>query len=150
MAKVGKIGDGGGGRQAEAVASAGSGRGYRTTIEARAQLRSRSKRVTAACVGEQRRAACHVIVTSWPCCRLPCLLCLRQAGNASGDAMIFDAIAIIVLSGMMLVPLVNLVVGLIVGACLGGPAGVSVGLALAVLISVVEKRIGDQLGWGSS
>ena len=64
--------------------------------------------------------------------------------------MIFDAIAIIVLSGMMLVPLVNLVVGLIVGACLGGPAGVSVGLALAVLISVVEKRIGDQLDWGSS
>ena len=64
--------------------------------------------------------------------------------------MIFDAIAIIVLSGMMLVPLVNFVVGLIVGACLGGPAGVSVGLALAVLTSVVEKRIGDHLGWSSS
>ena len=30
--------------------------------------------------------------------------------------MIFDAIALIVLSGMMLVPLINIVVGLIVGA----------------------------------
>jgi hypothetical protein len=61
--------------------------------------------------------------------------------------MIFDAIAVIVLSGMMLVPLINLVVGLIVGAWLGGPAGVPAGLALAVLISLMEKRLGDRLGW---
>ena len=44
--------------------------------------------------------------------------------------MIFDAIALIVLSGMMLVPLINIVVGLIVGAWLAGPAGALVGLAL--------------------
>ena len=61
--------------------------------------------------------------------------------------MIFDAIAIIVLCGMMLVPLVNIVVGLIVGAWLGGPAGALVGLALAVLIVALETRIGDRLGW---
>ena len=61
--------------------------------------------------------------------------------------MILDAIALIVLSGMMLVPLVNIVVGLIVGAWLGGPAGALVGLALAVLIAAIEKRAGDQLGW---
>ena len=61
--------------------------------------------------------------------------------------MFFDAIALIVLSGMMLVPLINIVVGLIVGAWLAGPAGVPVGLALAVLISVIEKWLGDRLGW---
>ena len=61
--------------------------------------------------------------------------------------MIFDAIALIVLSGMMLVPLINIVVGLIVGAWLGGPAGALVGIALAVLISAIEKQFGDRLGW---
>ena len=44
--------------------------------------------------------------------------------------MIFDAIALIVLSGMMLVPLINIVVGLIVGAWLAGPAGHSLVLRL--------------------
>ena len=61
--------------------------------------------------------------------------------------MIVDAIALIVLSGMMLVPLINLVVGLIVGAWLGGPVGALAGFALAVLITAFEKRVGDQLGW---
>jgi hypothetical protein len=61
--------------------------------------------------------------------------------------MLFDAIALIVLCGMMLVPLINIIVGLIVGAWLGGPVGALVGLALAVLISAVEKRLGDGLGW---
>ena len=61
--------------------------------------------------------------------------------------MIFDAVALIVLSGMMLVPIINIVVGLIVGAWLAGPAGVPVGLALAVLISVIQKWLGDRLGW---
>ena len=37
--------------------------------------------------------------------------------------MIIDAVAVIILCGMMLVPLFNTVVGLIVGAWLGGPAG---------------------------
>ena len=58
--------------------------------------------------------------------------------------MIFDAIALIVLSGMMLVPLINIVVGLIAGAWLGGPAGALVGLSLAVLIAAMEKLIGDR------
>jgi len=61
--------------------------------------------------------------------------------------MIFDAIALIVLSGMMLVPLINIVVGLIVGAWLAGPAGALVGLALAVLIAAIEKWAGDRLEW---
>ena len=61
--------------------------------------------------------------------------------------MIFDAIALIVLSGMMLVPLVNVVVGLIAGAWLGGPAGALVGLSLAVLIAAIEKWAADQVAW---
>jgi hypothetical protein len=61
--------------------------------------------------------------------------------------MIFDAIAVIVLCGMMLVPLVNIVVGLIAGAWLGGPAGALVGIALAVLIAGIEKWVADQVGW---
>jgi hypothetical protein len=61
--------------------------------------------------------------------------------------MIFEAIAIIVLSGMMLVPLINVVVGLIAGAWLGGPAGALVGLAFAVLIAATEKWMAGQLGW---
>ena len=64
-----------------------------------------------------------------------------------GDAMIFDAIATIVLCGMMLVPLINIVVGIIVGAWLGGPLGALVGLAFAVLIAAIEKWVADQLGW---
>jgi hypothetical protein len=61
--------------------------------------------------------------------------------------MILDAIALVVLSGMMLVPLVNIVVGLISGAWLGGPAGAVVGLALAVLIAAIEKWVAGHLGW---
>ena len=61
--------------------------------------------------------------------------------------MIFDAIAVIVLCGMMLVPLVNMVVGLIVGAWLGGPAGALAGIALAVLIAGIEKWVADQVVW---
>ena len=60
--------------------------------------------------------------------------------------MILDAIAVVVLCGMMAIPLINIVVGLIAGACLGGPAGALVGVALAVLIIVIEKRIAGQLG----
>jgi hypothetical protein len=61
--------------------------------------------------------------------------------------MLFDAIALVVLCGMMLVPVINIVVALILGAWLGGPVGALVGLALAALISAMEKRIGDRLGW---
>ena len=61
--------------------------------------------------------------------------------------MIFDAIATIVLCGMMAIPLINIVVGLIAGAWLGGPAGALIGLALAVLIAATEKWASDQPGW---
>ncbi len=54
--------------------------------------------------------------------------------------MLFDAIAFILLCGMMLVPLINVVVGLIFGACFGGPLGALTGLALAVFISAIEHR----------
>jgi hypothetical protein len=60
--------------------------------------------------------------------------------DASGDAMLFDAIACILLCGMMLVPLINVVVGLIFGACFGGPLGALTGLALAVFISAIEQQ----------
>ena len=61
--------------------------------------------------------------------------------------MLFDAIALIVLCGMMLVPLINIVVGLIAGAWLGGPAGALVGTALAFFIAATEKWIAGQRGW---
>jgi hypothetical protein len=61
--------------------------------------------------------------------------------------MLFDAIATVILAGMMFIPLVNIVVGLIFGAGLGGVVGAVVGLSLAVLIMAGEKLIGDRLGW---
>jgi hypothetical protein len=61
--------------------------------------------------------------------------------------MFFDAIAVIILLGMMLVPVVNIVVGVIAGALLVGPAGAPVGLALAILIMGLEKQFADQGGW---
>jgi hypothetical protein len=67
--------------------------------------------------------------------------------TASGDAMLFDAIATVILVGMMFIPLVNIVVGLIFGAGLGGVVGAFVGLSLAILIIAAEKLIGDRLGW---
>jgi hypothetical protein len=61
--------------------------------------------------------------------------------------MLFDAIATVILAGMMFIPLVNIVVGVIFGAGLGGVVGAVVGLSLAVLIMAAEKLIGDRLGW---
>jgi hypothetical protein len=61
--------------------------------------------------------------------------------------MLLDAIATIILAGMMMVPLVNIVVGLILGAGLGGAFGGIAGLALALGITAAEKLIGDRLGW---
>jgi hypothetical protein len=61
--------------------------------------------------------------------------------------MLFDAIAAIILAGMMLIPLVNIVVGIVVGAGLAGVSGALVGLALAAFIMATEKLIGDRRGW---
>jgi hypothetical protein len=58
----------------------------------------------------------------------------------------FDAIALVILTGMMLIPFVNILVGVIVGAGLGGVFGAVGGLSLAVLVIAAEKLIGDRLG----
>jgi hypothetical protein len=61
--------------------------------------------------------------------------------------MLVDAIAIVILTGMMFVPLVNLLVGAIIGSGLGGIPGCIAGIVLAVAITLAEKAIGDRRGW---
>ena len=61
--------------------------------------------------------------------------------------MLVDAIATIILMGMMLVPFVNVLVGAIVGSGLGGPPGCIAGIVLAIAITLAEKIIGDRRGW---
>lgn len=61
--------------------------------------------------------------------------------------LLLDAIASIILMGMMLVPIVNLVAGGILGAALGGVPGGVAGLLLAVAVTVAEKMIADRRGW---
>ena len=52
-----------------------------------------------------------------------------------------DAVATIILAGMMFIPIINLVVGIIAGACmLGIPGGIG-GAALAFLITIAQKQI---------
>ena len=58
----------------------------------------------------------------------------------------FDAIALVILSGMMLIPFINILVGVIVGAGLGGVFGAVGGLSLAILVIAAEKLIGARLG----
>ena len=58
----------------------------------------------------------------------------------------FDAIALVILAGMMLIPFVNIVVGVIVGAGFGGVFGAVAGLSLALLVMAAEKLIGHRLG----
>jgi hypothetical protein len=58
----------------------------------------------------------------------------------------FDAIALVILAGMMLIPFVNIVVGVIVGAGVGGIFGAVAGLVLSVLVIAAEKHIGHRLG----
>ena len=52
-----------------------------------------------------------------------------------------DAVATIILAGMMFIPIINLVVGIIVGTGLFGVAGGFAGAALAFLITIVQKQI---------
>ena len=47
-----------------------------------------------------------------------------------------DAVATIVLAGMMFLPIINLVVGTVAGTCLFGVAGGFAGAALAFLITI--------------
>jgi hypothetical protein len=58
----------------------------------------------------------------------------------------FDAIALVILAGMMLIPFVNIVVGVIVGAGVGGVFGAVAGMLLSVLVIAAEKLIGHRLG----
>lgn len=62
---------------------------------------------------------------------------------ASGEEMLLDTIATIILAGMMLVPVVNIFAGIIVGAGLGGAIGALAGLLLALSIMAVESFIGS-------
>lgn len=64
---------------------------------------------------------------------------------ASGDKMLLDTIATIILAGMMLIPVVNVFAGVIVGAGLGGTIGAIVGLLLALSIMAVESFIATRL-----
>jgi hypothetical protein len=58
----------------------------------------------------------------------------------------FDAIALVILAGMMLIPFVNVVVGVIFGAGMGGVFGAVAGLLVSVLVIAAEKLIGHRLG----
>jgi hypothetical protein len=53
-----------------------------------------------------------------------------------------DAIATVVLAGMMFIPIINLVVGPIVGTALFGVTGGFAGAALAVLITIAALNGG--------
>jgi hypothetical protein len=66
---------------------------------------------------------------------------------ASGDMMLLDAIALLILAGMMFIPLVNVIVGVVVGAGLAGPPGALCGLMFAIAITVAQKAIRDRPGW---
>ena len=61
--------------------------------------------------------------------------------------LLLDAIALVILLGMMLVPLVNIIVGVTVGAGLAGPPGALCGALIALAITAGQKLIGDQRGW---
>ena len=53
--------------------------------------------------------------------------------------MLLDTIAIVILAGMMLIPVVNIFAGVIIGAGLGGAAGACAGLLLALIIMAGER-----------
>jgi hypothetical protein len=61
--------------------------------------------------------------------------------------MLLDAIALLILIGMMLIPLVNVIVGVIAGAGLAGPPGALFGLLSALVISAAQKIVLDRAGW---
>lgn len=61
--------------------------------------------------------------------------------------MLVDAIASVILAGMMLIPLINLIVGIIVGAAVAGPAGIVLGVLLALAITAAESWWCHRLEW---
>lgn len=61
--------------------------------------------------------------------------------------MLLNAIAALVLAGMMLVPFVNVFVGAVVGAGLAGGPGALFGIVVALLITAAEVLLADLLGW---
>ena len=60
---------------------------------------------------------------------------------ASGEKMLLDMIAIVILAGMMLIPVVNIFAGVIIGAGLGGAAGAGAGLLLALIVMAGERGL---------
>jgi len=66
---------------------------------------------------------------------------------ASGDMMLLDAIALLILAGMMFIPLVNVIVGVVVGAGLAGSPGALFGLLSALAISAAQKIFGERRRW---
>jgi hypothetical protein len=61
--------------------------------------------------------------------------------------MLLNAIATVILAGMMLIPLVNIAVGAIAGAGIGGLPGSVLGILLGLAISAAQKWLADRLGW---
>jgi hypothetical protein len=61
--------------------------------------------------------------------------------------MLLDAIATVILAGLMLIPLVNVIAGGVVGAGLLGPLGGAIGILLAIAITGLETWLADRLGW---
>ena len=55
--------------------------------------------------------------------------------------MLLDMIAIVILAGMMLIPVVNIFAGVIIGAGLGGAAGACAGLLLALIVMAGERAL---------
>jgi hypothetical protein len=60
--------------------------------------------------------------------------------------MLLDAIATVILAGLMLIPLVNVIVGGVLGAGLAGPLGGVVGILLAIAVTALETWLADILG----
>lgn len=60
--------------------------------------------------------------------------------------MLLDAIATVILAGLMLIPLVNVIVGGVLGAGLAGPLGGVLGILLAVAITALETWLADCIG----
>lgn len=61
--------------------------------------------------------------------------------------MLVDAIASVILAGMMLIPLINLIVGTIVGASVAGAPGIVVGVLLALGITAAQSWYWRRLEW---
>ena len=61
--------------------------------------------------------------------------------------MLLDAIATVILAGLMLIPFLNVVVGAVIGAGLAGVPGVFAGVVTGLAIVAIETFVADRLGW---